>query len=123
MPYYGTKKSQRKHHRNKHLQRRRPAFERAPYCNFCYIPSEEILYNQHPTGFFNFWNWIKDNHSARNYNLCTVITFAKLKENIAELNTAADLTTEILKSILFSTLSTPILELLYYIPALCEETQ
>ncbi|GBB98601.1 hypothetical protein RclHR1_32770001 [Rhizophagus clarus] len=113
MPYYSTKKSQRKHHRNKHLQRRRPAFERAPYCNFCYIPSGEILYNQHPIGFFHFWSWIKDNHFAIDYNLCTIISFAKLKKNIAKLNTAANLTTEILKSIQFSTLSTPILELLY----------
>ncbi|GES87833.1 Sel1 repeat family protein [Rhizophagus clarus] len=65
----------------------------------------EILYNQHPIGFFHFWSWIKDNHFAIDYNLCTIISFAKLKKNIAKLNTAANLTTEILKSIQFSTLT------------------
>ncbi|GES86423.1 hypothetical protein RCL_jg18532.t1 [Rhizophagus clarus] len=40
---------------------------------------------------------------------------SRLKENMAKLNTAAGFTTEILRSIQFSTLSIP---LLYYIPAL-----
>ena len=123
MPYYSLTKSDVKSHKRKH-RRGKPIDQRQIYYPQCY-PAEFISVDNIPDGFQIFWLWISVQYTATRYTGATIAAFKVLKDEFAtttNFDILVGATTRILQSIKFRQITTPLLELSFYLHKLFELT-
>ena len=123
MPYYNLTKQDKKSHQRKH-HRGKTIDQKQNYCLQCY-PVESIPVDNIPDGFNIFWLWISVQYHAKQYTGATIAAFKVLKDEFnttTQLNTLVGATTKIIQSIKFSQITTPFLELSFYLHKLFELT-
>ena len=123
MSFYNLSKSELKSHQRKH-RRGKTIDQREAYCIQCY-PIDSIPADNIPDGFEIFWLWISVQYTAKQYTGATVAAFKVLRTEFfttTQLNILVGITTKILQSIKFRQITTPLLELSFYLHKLFELT-
>ncbi|CAB4442769.1 unnamed protein product [Rhizophagus irregularis] len=123
MPYYNLLKKEIKSHQRKH-RKGKTIDQKQNYCIQCY-PVKSISADNIPDGFEVFWLWISIQYTAKEYTGATIAAFKVLKDEIAsnaQSNILVSITTRIIQSIKFRQITTPLLELSFYLHKLFEST-
>ncbi|CAB4418294.1 unnamed protein product [Rhizophagus irregularis] len=123
MPYYNLLKKEIKSHQRKH-RKGKTIDQKQNYCIQCY-PVKSISADNIPDGFEVFWLWISIQYTAKEYTGATIAAFKVLKDEIAsnaQSNILVSVTTRIIQSIKFRQITTPLLELSFYLHKLFEST-
>ncbi|CAB4414668.1 unnamed protein product [Rhizophagus irregularis] len=123
MPYYNLLKKEIKSHQRKHCKGK-TIDQKQNHCIQCY-PVKSISADNIPDGFEVFWLWISIQYTAKEYTGATIAAFKVLKDEIAsnaQPNILVSITTRIIQSIKFRQITTPLLELSFYLHKLFEST-